>query len=69
MSNPIVTIHNVETGKIVSREMNEKELLVYEATQISIKAQEVEKAKAEAEKTAILAKIGLTADEAKLLLS
>jgi hypothetical protein len=69
MSKPIITIHNVETGEIESREMNESEFLAYEATQARIKTQNEEKKKMETDKAALLAKLGITADEAALLLS
>jgi hypothetical protein len=69
MTKPTITIHNCETGEIINREMNDDELAQYEADQLAT----VEKAKAEAtkaaEKAALLAKLGITDDEAKLLLS
>jgi hypothetical protein len=68
MSKPIITIHNVETGEVESREMNEAEFLIYETTQASIKTQEEEKAKTVADKAALLARLGITAEEAQLLL-
>jgi hypothetical protein len=40
MSKPIITIHNVETGEIESREMNDVELATYQDTLATIKAQE-----------------------------
>jgi hypothetical protein len=68
MTNPIIKIHNVETGEVIEREMNDAEFAQYEADQ----AAEAEKAEAEAakaaEKAALLTRLGITADEAKLLL-
>ena len=63
------TIHNVETGEIFERDLTADEI-----AQIAIdKAEEVQlKAKAEAKataKAALLQKLGITEDEAKLLLS
>ena len=69
MSRPTITIHNVETGEIKSREMNEAEFSTYQETQALIKAEEEAQTKTEADKAALLAKLGITADEAKLLLS
>jgi hypothetical protein len=69
MSKPIITIHNSETGEIESREMNDVELATYQDTLATIKVQEELKAQAEMDKAALLAKLGITADEAKLLLS
>jgi lipoate synthase len=69
MTKPTITIHNCETGEIINREMNNDEFQQYEADQLEA----TEKAKAEAtkiaEKAALLAKLGITDDEAKLLLS
>jgi len=65
---PMIRIHNQETDEIVDREMNNAEFAQYQAIEQaeSIKQAEIE-TKA-AEKQAILDKLGLTADEAKLLL-
>uniref|UniRef100_UPI0040473728 hypothetical protein n=1 Tax=Yoonia sp. TaxID=2212373 RepID=UPI0040473728 len=69
MSNPIIKIVNCETGEVVEREMNAAEYKKYEAEQ---EIQAIRKADAQAkaaEKAAILDRLGITADEAKLLLS
>jgi len=68
MPKPIIRIVNSETGEVLDREMNEVEFEAYEADRAVIAAAEAEvKAKADA-KAALLAKLGITADEAKLLL-
>ena len=58
--------HNAETGEITEIELTAKEIA-------DIKAEAQSQADAEAakvaEKTALLVKLGITADEAKLLLS
>lgn len=69
MSKPTVTFHNTATGEIETREMNAAELVEHTAMKeryekLAIEAQE----KAEA-KAALLDKLGITEDEAKLLLS
>ena len=66
---PIVKIHNAETNEVIEREMTADELTQWETDQA--KAQERAEAKAAkaAEKAALLAKLGITEDEAKLLLS
>ncbi len=64
----MIRIHNIETDEIIDREMTPAEFKIYEADQA---AQAIAKAQAEAKataKAAILDRIGLTADEAKLLL-
>lgn len=69
MTKPQVKIVNAETGEEVIRDMNAQELAELEAD----KAAALAKAAAEAEKAhnkaALLAKLGITEDEAKLLLS
>ena len=69
MTNPTITIHNVETGEIIEREMTADDVAQHEADKAA-KAVELEaQATKAAEKTALLAKLGITDDEAKLLLS
>ena len=68
MSKPTVIIHNVSTNEIIEREMNDVEFLGYKAQQ---DADVIVKAEAEAKETqrqAILDRLGLTSDEARLLL-
>ena len=68
MSRPIIRIHNTETNEIIDREMNDVEFAQYEVEQA---AQAIAKAEAEAKataKAALLARLGITEDEAKLLL-
>jgi hypothetical protein len=69
MTKPMITIHNSETGEIITREMNAAEIAQIAADDAAAQArQEAAEAKA-TEKAALLAKLGITADEAKLLLS
>ena len=69
MTQPKIREHNLETGEIVDREMTETELALWEADKAAtIATQQAEATKA-AEKAALLAKLGITDDEAKLLLS
>ena len=66
---PLIKIHNIETDEVIEREMNEQELKAHEEhVQASLLLKEAETTKA-IEKAALLAKLGITADEAKLLLS
>jgi len=68
MTNPMIKIHNAETGEIVEREMNADELAQNEIDKAKAKAEaEARKVKA-AEKAALLAKLGIDEDEARLLL-
>jgi hypothetical protein len=68
LTRPTVRIHNIETDEVIDREMNDDEFAQYEAEKA---AQAIVKAEAEAKETAksaILDRIGLTADELKTIL-
>ena len=69
MSNLTVVEHNVETGEIIEREMTAAELKQAEKDKKAYQAEIVAaEAKAQA-KAALLEKLGITEDEAKLLLA
>jgi hypothetical protein len=62
-------IHNLETGEVIEREMSADELAQWEANKA---AQATAQAEAEAkatQKAALLDRLGISEDEAKLLLS
>ena len=61
--------HNTETGQAELRDMTPDELEQFNADRVEAETKLAEIAKAEADKAALLAKLGITADEAKLLLS
>ena len=65
----MIRIHNAETGEVTDREMTDLEFSEYQSNQAIWVAEEKEIATKAAEKEALLAKLGITADEAKLLLS
>ena len=68
MTKQYVKIHNVETDEIIEREMTAEELQDYQAKQ-SEQAAEIAKFEANATaRQAILDRLGLTAEEAALLL-
>jgi ribosomal protein S11 len=69
MTRPIIKIHDLSTDEIIDREMNDAEFAQYEADQAEAAAQAAAEAAKAAEKEALLAKLGITADEAKLLLA
>ena len=69
MTKPMLRIHNSQTDEIIDREMNAEELAQLAADKIANDLIESAKAESEADKAALLAKLGITADEAKLLLS
>jgi hypothetical protein len=65
---PIIRIHNLETDQIIDREMNDAEFAKYQLEQLAeTQAQAETEAKA-TQKAALLHRLGITEDEAKLLL-
>jgi hypothetical protein len=65
---PMVRIHDISTDEVIDREMNDEEFAQYEADQAAAAAEAAAEAAKAAEKAALLARLGITADEAKLLL-
>lgn len=68
MSRPLVTIHNAETGEIVQREMNDAEFAQYQTDQAEATAKIAEADAKAATRQALLNKLGITEEEARLLL-
>lgn len=68
MTKPMVRIHNVETGEILDREMNDAEFAQYQIDQADRQAKVDEQAAKDEAKAALLDRLGITADEAALLL-
>ncbi len=69
MPNPTIKIHNTETNEIIEREMTNAEFAKYKA---DLDAEAARKAEAEAKataKAALLERLGISEDEARLLLS
>jgi hypothetical protein len=69
MTNPTIRIHNAATNEIVDREMTASEFNAYKATQAEIVATKTEAETKAAARAAILERLGLTAEEAAILLS
>lgn len=65
---PMVRIHDLSIDEIIDREMNDAEFAQYEADQAAQTAAAEAKAKAEADKAALLDRLGITQEEAQLLL-
>jgi len=66
---PTIRIHDLATNEVIDREMNDAEFAIYEADKAEYEAKQAE---AEAKATAraeLLQKLGISAEEAKLLLS
>jgi hypothetical protein len=66
---PTIRIHNTATNEVIDREMTDAEYAEHQAQQANDALMAEQRSKAAADKEAILAKLGITADEAKLLLS
>lgn len=73
MTNDKITITDAATGKTIERPMTDEEQVARNAFLVEVQAEEKAKAEADAkaatDKATLLAKLGITADEAKLLLS
>jgi hypothetical protein len=65
---PTLRIYNSD-NTFIDRPMNEVELEQYEKDKAEAAVKIIEDTKKAADKTALLEKLGITADEAKLLLS
>jgi DNA-binding Xre family transcriptional regulator len=68
MEKLMTTIFNCETGEIIEREMNADEKAQLNIYHANAKAQKDAEATKAAEKAELLAKLGITEDEAQLLL-
>jgi hypothetical protein len=73
MEKNMIIIHDIATGNVIEREMNAEELQNYENIREEKRKIEEERVEAEAQaatnKAALLARLGMTAEEARLLLS
>jgi hypothetical protein len=63
MTKPIIRIHNVDTNEIIDREMTAEEFAQYELDAAAAAAEAADIAAKKAAKDAVLAKLGLTAEE------
>jgi len=68
MTNPIIHTHNCETDEVTDRAMNAAEFKAYEASEAANAAEQAIIDAAATQKAALLARLGITADEAKLLI-
>jgi hypothetical protein len=69
MTKPIVRIHNTETDEVIDREMTAAEFKIYDEKQANYAAEQAEAQTKATAKTALLAQLGITEEQAKLLLS
>lgn len=68
MTKPMVRIHNADTNEVIDREMTDSEFAQYEIDQEKAMQENAEQAARTAAKDALLERLGITADEAALLL-
>lgn len=68
MSKPIIRIHNAQSNEIIDREMNDAEFEQYEADQAAEAERQANAQAQAAAKAALLERLGITEEEAKLLL-
>ncbi len=65
----IEIIHDITTGETIEKPYSAEQLAEAKASEMANKLAIERQVKAEADKAALLAKLGISADEAKLLLS
>jgi len=69
MSRPIIKIVNVSTGEEIERELNDTEFAQYKADQEAQITRQAEAEAKAAQKAALLERLGISEDEARLLLA
>ena len=69
MTKPMVKIVNAETGEEIEREMNAAEFAQYKLDQAEREALKAKESAQGVAKAALLERLGITAEEATLLLS
>ena len=69
MTNSTIKIVNTQTGEEIEREMNADELAQFKANEAAELQRQNAQIKKDTDKVALLTKLGISADEAKLLLS
>jgi hypothetical protein len=65
---PTVRIHNLDTDEIIDREMNDAEFAEFESRQEVQAATDAAAAQKAADRAALLAQLGITEEQAQLLL-
>jgi hypothetical protein len=69
MTKPMIRIHDIETNEIIDREMTAAEFKQYELDQEAKIQRDAEQTAQITAKAALLERLGITADEATLLLA
>ena len=68
MTRPIVRIHDLSTNTVIDREMNDEEFAQYETDQAAEAARQANVDAEAAQKQLLLDRLGITQEEAQLLL-
>ena len=69
MTKPLITEHNVVTDEMITREMTDSEFEVYLLDKAENDKIQIERENQVATKQTLLTRLGITEEEAKLLLS
>jgi len=69
MSRPTMRIHNSSTDEIIDREMNDAEFATHNARLEMLAREKTERETQATAKAALLTRLGITEEQAKLLLS
>jgi len=69
MPTEMIRIHNATTGETIDREMTDEEYAAFLLMQTENEQKKLEEEARQASKNALLDKLGITEEEAKLLLS
>ena len=65
---PVIRIHNSQTNEVIDREMNDDEFAQYQIDKANAETAKIEAEAREAQRQVILDRLGLTSDEARLIL-
>jgi hypothetical protein len=69
MSKPIKRIYDCETGETIDREMTDAEFADFQIGEAKFEAQQAEAEAKATQKSALLERLGISEDEARLLLA
>ena len=69
MKRPLISEHNSQTNEVIKREMNDEEFFAYEENKKQYTDAEAKAEAKAAQRQTILDRLGLTSEEAALLLS
>jgi hypothetical protein len=67
-SRPMIRIHNAETNQVIDREMNDEEFTQYQTDELAAEESKAAEAQKAADKAALLTQLGITEEQAKLLI-